>query len=242
MASPEISAADTNDRLEELLEKPHSLRIVVEISCLLSIIGSSIIILSYLCYKEYRTRARYILVHLSITNIGQVVSNFVGVTANFDGHFSKNKFSYNIRSWNRSIEEDLCTAQAFVTVYFSLCGMLWTICLAVYLYLLILSMKQTYFTRYIVWMSYVLCYVLPILITLWLLFTNRLGYAPYSTPGYCGLVTRQPFQTHEKKSDPVTDVYAEFLGYDLWVFLTIFLTLLLYMSAVCYLRRQVSYV
>lgn len=228
-------------RLDDLLEKPLTLRVVVEVVCILSAIGSSIIILSYYCYKEHRTRARYILVHLSVSNIGQVVSNFIGTAANFDSTFRKaSNFSYDIGTWDRSMEEKLCTTQAFFTVYFGVCGMLWTISLAVYLYLVILSMKQTYFTRYFVWLSYVLCYGLPLLISMWLLLSGRLGYAPYSTPGYCGLMTRRPFQ-EGTKCDPDRDMFGEFLGYDIWIFLTIFLTLLFYMSALCYLKHQVSH-
>lgn len=225
-----------------LLEKPQSLRITVEVACVLSMVGSIVIILTYYCYKEHRTRARYILVHLSISNIGQVTSNFTGTVVNFDQTFKESgNFSYDILHTSKSIDEYLCTVQAFFTVYFSVCGMLWTICLAVYLYLVILSMKQAYFTRYFVWLGYGICYGLPLLISLWLLLTSRLGYAPYSTPGYCGLMTRKPFQKSQIKCDPVRDVYGEFLGYDIWVFLTIFLTLLFYSSALYYLKYQVSY-
>lgn len=230
-------------RLHDLLEKPLALRVVIEVVCILSAIGSSIIILSYYCYREHRTRARYILVHLSVSNIGQVVSNFIGTAANFDSTFRRaSNFSYDVRTWDRSVEEKLCTAQAFFTSYFGICGMLWTISLAVYLYLVILSMKQAYFTRYFVWLSYVLCYGLPLLISMWLLLSDRLGYAPYSTPGYCGLMTRRPFQPFQEgeKCDPDRDMFGEFLGYDIWIFLTIFLTLLFYTSALCYLKHQVS--
>lgn len=228
----------------ELFEATPSLRIAVLVTCTLSLLGSGIIILSYLSYKEHRTRARYILVHLSLCNIGQVISNTIGIAMDFDKTFRRSdlEFPYDVlHSHNKSTVEVICTAQAFVTVYFGLCGMLWTICLAVYLYLLIFSMKQTHFTRYIVWMSYLLCYMLPLLITVWLLLSQRLGYAPYSTPGYCGLVTRRPFQRSTVKCDPEREVFAEFMGYDLWVILTILLTVLFYMSALYYLRQQVSY-
>lgn len=246
MGSTENFEDCKNGSLDNLLEKSTSLRVVVGVACILSAIGSSMIILSYLCHKEHRTRARYILVHLSISNIGQVICNFVGAVANFDGSFKKsNNFSYDVYATNRSTQEQLCTAQAFLTVYFSVCGMLWIISLAVYLYLVILSMKQSYFTRYFVWLSYLVCYGLPLLVSVWLLLSMRLGYAPYSTPGYCGLATRKPFQKHRPghhhaRCDPETDVFGEFLGYDIWIFLTITLTLLFYMSALCYLKHQVS--
>lgn len=241
-----IESGDAGCGQLELFEATLSLRIAVLVTCILSFIGSSIIIFSYLCYKEHRTRARYILVHLSLCNIGQVVSNTTGIgiamkSGNTFRGGSDFEFPYDVLHYhNQSAVECLCTAQAFVTVYFGLCGMLWTVCLAVYLYFLILGMKQAYFTRYIVWMSYSFCYMLPLLVTVWLLLSQRLGYAPYSTPGYCGLVTRRPFQRSNVRCDPEREVFAEFMGYDLWVILTILLTVLFYTSALCYLRQQVS--
>ena len=203
------------------------------------------IILTYICYREHRTRARYILVHLSISNLGHVISNFIGEVFNFDGFFSNNvnAFTYNLYNGENSTQGRMCILQAFITSYFGLSGMLWILCLAFYLYIIILSMKQTHFTRCFVWCSYVICYGLPLLITSWLLLSSRLGYAPYSTPGYCGLVSRRPFQKYidsDDMLDPQSEVYAEFLGYDLWVCLTIILTMVLYSSALCYLRQQVN--
>ena len=239
------AAADCDPGQLEQFEAKTSLRATVLLTCTLSLIGSGIIILSYLCYKEHRTRARSIIVHLSLCNIGQVVSNLVGIAADFNDHFRGNSTGTShivpfdvLHGNSASAMECVCTAQGFVTVYFSLCGMLWTVYLAVYLYLLILSVDRDYFTHCIVWVSYWFCYALPLLITVWLLLTRRLGYAPYSTPGYCGLVTRRPFQKHH--CDPKRDVFGELMGYDLWVILTILLTVLFYTSALCYLRQQVS--
>lgn len=230
----------------DLYNKPFALRLVVEVLCVLSVLGSSIIIVSYFCVKDHQTRARYMLVHLSISNIGQVTTNFIGEVTNFDRFFSNRSahhFSYTVdfHKMNiKSLEEHLCTVQAFFSIYFSLCSMLWTICLAIYLYLLLLLMKQPHFSRFLVWFGYVVCYGFPLVISAWLLFSDRLGYAPYNTPGYCGLASRKPAPDGDDDDDPV-NIYGEFLGFDLWILLTVCLTLLLYLSAICYLRRSVSY-
>lgn len=243
----EDNGNDTSKNCSQWIqEKPACLRAVVATMCILSLLGSTVIIVAYFLKKEHQTRTRYILVHLSFSNIGQVIASFIGVSANFDRTFARNgSFNYNFNHWSiheHSIEEYACILQGFATVYFNICGMLWMICLAVHLYLLILSKRQSHFTRYFVWLGYVVCYSLPALISLWLLFTERLGYAPYNMPGYCGLVSRKPFQGAPNPSDcdPVKDVYGEVLGYDLWVFLTIGLTLLFYLSALCHLKLQVS--
>ena len=228
----------------DLLEKPISLRAVVDVACVLTILGSATIVLSYFCSKEHRTWARYILVQLSISNMGQVLSNFVGSVANLDGSFAKaGKFSYDLFSPNRSVEEKLCTAQAFITISFSLSSMMWTISLAVYLYVVISSARGSSLfpgPRFSVCFAHCLCYGLPLLVTVWLLLSRRLGYAPYGTPGYCGLMTRVPFQERRREHQPSRDVYGEFFGYDVWLILTITLTLFFYMSTLCYLKHQAS--
>ncbi len=202
---------------------------------MLSMIGSIIIIISYICFKEHQTRARYILVHLSICNFAQVVANFYGEVSGFEHFFNKTNFSYDILAGNTTATEYLCVGQGFVTIYFSIAGMLWTVTLALYLYLLLLN--QAYHTRYLVWCSYFICYAFPLLIVTWLLLTNRLGYAPYNMPGYCGVISRRPLGN---RCNPYRDLYGEIFGYDIWISLTIFLTLLLYLSAIIYLRQQVS--
>lgn len=43
------------------------------------------------------------------------------------------------------------------------------------------AQEQLYFLRF----SYVFCYGFPVMISLWLLLTDRLGYSPYDSSGWC---------------------------------------------------------
>lgn len=213
-------------------EVPTYFRPVVGFVCVLSLLGSSIVILTYFLSKENQTLARTILVHLSLNNIGQVVASLIGIIADL-----------NHKPWKPWT--DWCKCQALATMYFNVSGMLWTAGLAVHLYLLILGKRN--YIRHFVWYLSVLCYLLPMVVAGWLLLTDRLGYAPLSMPGYCGLAGRTGLQyvsIDDRKKDcyPLLDFIGEILGYNLWVILTIAVVLLLYVSALCHLKLHVSYI
>ena len=206
------------------------LNVIVTVVAILSFLGSLVVILSYFLSKENQTVARMILVHISLTNIGQVVSSLVGIA---DLHY---------KMWSPWIR--VCSYQALSTAYFNISAMLWTAGLAVHLYLLILG-KQNNIRHFVKYLSAV-CYLLPLLVACWLFFTGRLGYAPQSMPGYCGLVgTKVQYSLDANNSNSLKchqahDVMGEVLGYNLWVLLTIVVILLLYVSALCHLKQHVS--
>ncbi len=204
------------------------LRPVVGLICGLSLLGSFIVILTYFLNKENQTIARTILVHISVGNIGQVVASLVGIFGNLN-HYSKAPW------WS-----DLCQYQGAATVYFNVCTMLWTTGLAVHLFLLILSKKNDV-SHFVKCLS-VLCYLMPLLITAWLKFSSKLGSAPLSIPGYCGLkgLTYQNYSSsHGEYCILTIDYVGDFFGYNLWVILTIGVILLLYISALCHLKLHV---
>ena len=207
---------------------PRVMRSLVGLVCVLSLLGSSVLILTYILNKENRTVARAILVHLSVSNIGQVVASLVGILADL-----------NYRPQHLLI--DTCRYQALATMYFNVSGMLWTVSLAMYLYLLVLGMTQ--YLRHILWFFSVACYLMPMVVAAWLFLTDRVGRAPGSLPGYCGLLDQFNYRFGEDGDDcyAVHDVFGSIFGYNLWVILTIVLTLLFYVMALCYLKVHVSH-
>ncbi len=203
-------------------------------SSTLSVVGSALIILSYLCFRSLRTRARLILVHLALTDMGVAIANLVGIVVNFDQYYPQS----NPHSWyspNISIQI-LCKTQASFAEYCTLSSVLWTSCLAVYMYLLIVNQSQKQI-KYFLLFSYAFCYGMPLLVTLWMLSTQRLGYSPYNSSGWCSVILVKPYYGNSKTR---IDLMADVLGYDLWVFLTMTLILVLYISVFTYVRQQVS--
>ena len=203
-------------------------RAVIGITCFLSVIGALLIIASYAFFKNLRSDARLILVHLSIMDFGVGLTNLIGNLIYFDRFY----FTDNCRFQHPKHEyiNNLCIAQAFFAHYFTIGSILWTISLAVYIYFLIVQ-HRTPVARYILKVSYVVCYTFPALICLWLVLTHRFGYSPYNS-GWCSILVISP-ETNKP------DVFAAVLGYDLWIYLTMIFIPILYLAVELYLREKV---
>ena len=222
--------------------KSTGLRAVVGITSALSIVGSLLIILSYLCFKDLRTKAREILVHISVMDFGVAVSNLVGIGVNFSDYYKEDcnfTHHHNERYHSHSTIEHICTAstikmlcwvQGGFASAFTIGSILWTICLSMYLYLLV-SQKGTREAKLFVKIAYFFCYLMPIGIILWLGFTKRIGYSPYESTGWCGSV----FVLPNRKGD----IIAATFGYNLWIILTFVLVPVLSISAHMQIKDEV---
>lgn len=229
-------------------------RAVIGLVCLLSVIGSLLIIFSYVFFKSLRSRARLILVHLSIADLGVGLANLVGNFIYFDRfYFTANEVPIHNQTVNVSLfSEDsdldmpcvsfhqpsniairqLCVSQAFIAHYFTHASILWTISLAVFLYFLIVH-NTTKLANYSLTLSYPLCYLLPLLVCIWLVVTDRFGYSPANT-GWCSILI-----VNAETDKP--DIYAAAFGYDLWIYLGMILVPILYLAVQLYIREKVSY-
>ena len=212
------------------LFKDKPLRAVVGVSCCLSILGSLLIILSYILFKKRRTRAREILLHISLMDLGVALANLIGLSVYFDRYYDKQVYDqeYEVPPHIKGF----CKTQAFFAAYCTYASILWTIALAGFLYFLIIHHK-TRIAIYFYWFSHVVCYVLPLLVSLWLVLTHRLGYSPLDSSGWCTLINRDILNDKP-------DFFITIFGNDLWVYLTIVTIPFLYLSIRCYLSNQVS--
>ena len=207
-----------------------SVRAVVGITCVLSMFGAILIILSYLLIKEIRTKAREILVHLSLMDFMVATANFVGVTVNFDQYLSDTKHHYySERTYN--VVNILCKTQASFAMYGTESSILWTIAIAVYIYFRIMFDKKPV-ARRAVYVFYIICYGLPLIMTLWYSIDGKLGYSRFGGSGWCSLVL-----AHSNNVYP----FDALLGNDMWLYLTIFLVPVIFVSLYFYLRFEVCY-
>lgn len=209
--------------------KDTGVKIVVGITCCLAMLGSVFIVISYLIFKSLRSQARQILVNLSLMDFGIAMSNMTGIAANFDHYYYNNKTG-------EAYMDDLCVAQAFVAAFTTYSSILWTIALAVYMYLLVFQIYR-YPMRYYMMGCYTLCYGLSIGLSVWLLCTERLGYAPYNSSGWCSIINNVIDYT----GDLTTDYYATTVGYDLWVYLAIVMCTTVYSALFFRLKFGVSF-
>ena len=219
-------------------DKKTTIRGIVGTACVFSMIGSLLIILSYLFAKELRTQTRKILLHLSLMDFGTALANFVGVTIYFDKYYIKALQDYDQDNMADHLPSKAvhysCIGDAFVSVYCTNSSILWTISMAVYLYFRIVShsMRSEKFYQYLLYIFYVFNYGFPLLITLWMVFTDRLGFAPWDSSGWCTIIVEKP---------PIgltTDKIAAIFGSDLWILLTIAIIPPLYLSIKIHAKRQ----
>ena len=216
------------------LVKNTRLRAVVGVFCCLSIIGSLLIILSYVLFKNRRSRAREILLHISLMDLGVALTNLVGLSVYYDSWFFQRAPPYVATQNDTKIAaiNALCRTQAFFAALFTYCSVLWTISLAGYLYCLILH-HGTKIALYFLRFCYVFCYGMPLLVSLWLVAKNWLGYSPYESAGWCSLKDKDP-ETGE------VHLIVTIFGNDLWIYLTIVLIPILYLTVRLYISDQVS--
>ena len=180
--------------------------------CILSIFGSLAIILVYVCVKDARSKARELLVHLSVMDLMYSTANLVGLWLPYHKYLTTN----NTDTSTYSVYHGVCEAQAFLAIYGTIGSVLWTLGLAVYLYYSIVSRDEVV-SRRVVAVLYVICYSLPLYITLWLLINKGLGYtdSPLSGGGWCSL---------SGDIDPLEN----FMTYDIWMWLGIIILIPLY--------------
>ena len=226
--------------MTDLTNKNDVVRAVVGVTCVFSMVGSILIIFSYLCSKTLRSRVRLILVHLSLMDFLVAFSNFAGDVANFDQYYINSSLNMSCNAPLPLIPSNsvypavkvLCVVQAAVAHFSTLSSVLWTTSLAVYLYLHIVHYRSK-MSHYSFLLSFVLCYGLPLLITVWALTTNRLGFSPYNTSGWCGPIFRDPM------TEKISKLFAV-VSYDLWIYLTMILVTVLSIGIRSYLADQVS--
>ena len=163
-----------------------ALRVVVGITCFLSMFGSALIIFSYFFIKDIKTKSRQILVHLSLADFGVACCNFVGVSVYFDQYIrycpTEEQFEtgeimthFNVASQHSvlpcNVLLGMCKAQAFLAGFSTVASVLWTLGLAMYIYCLVVHSKNKVHDK-VLYVACAVCWGLPLFICLWLVSTG----------------------------------------------------------------------
>ncbi len=200
---------------------------VVGVTCVLSMVGSVIIILSYFIVPDIRTKAREILVNLSLMDFMAAAANFAGIVINFD-----NSLGTGTDNSSHHHMTHLCLAQATFGMYGTISSILWTICIAVYIYFCIMIGSRLAARSVLIF--YILSYGIPAIVTVWYVATKKLGYDVVSGSGWCALLVYRHYGEHSKVI-PLNTVFAS----DLWVYLTMFIVPVMFTSLYCHLKTEV---
>ena len=212
---------------------PGYIRVIAAITCALSILGAVLIILSYVFFKELRNKAREVIVHISAMDLLTVAANLFGIIINFDSHlyhYDKDPLPPHYETYNA-----LCKAQATIAVFGNLSSILWTIAIAVYFYICIMTDNKKTAKRSL-YFFYLICYGIPLVIVVWFLPTGKLGYAPVGGSGWCSFVINSNSSQYLDSSDIVT----LFFGNSLWMYVAFIIIPVICISLIVYLRLKVS--
>ena len=234
-----------------VMRKGLCVRIIVMITCVLSMVGASLIILSFAFCRDLRSKGRQVLLNISIMDLGVGLSNLVGAWVNFDGRFNRtsctNCTTYpnaintpvhctfedeHVFCPERIILQHLCFSQACLSAICTFGSILWTNALCFYLYLSI-AHSGSKAAHYSLYASYLLCYGIPLFLTVWLALTGRFGYSPYESSGWCSIILMHPM-TKER------DIFASVFGYNLWILLTFIFVPVLSCSVHMSVKNKVS--
>ena len=182
--------------------------------CILSALGSLLIIISWILFKSIRSQSRHILVCLSVADLGVAISNGTGL---FGSHIL-----------------DLCRWQAAAATFFGASCLLWTIALAFYLYAAVVLQWQVIKNRSVMVAFYIVCWGIPLTVTCTLIGMRLLGGDPGSDTDWQGW-----WCVLKSGIGRVKSTVFIFLASELWAFLAYIAVPILYFMTRKHIQREV---
>ncbi|XP_068698554.1 G-protein coupled receptor 157-like [Montipora foliosa] len=161
-----LTAATTPSFLQRKANTPTN-RVLTTLSGSLSLLGTSLIIVTYFLWKDFRSTSRTILVYISFADFCIAGGTLVAL---WHGSAGVNK---------------LCIVQSFVTTTASLWSFFWTTFLAAFMYMTVVK-KQRKKAQIMFKVFHVLGWGIPLVIVGTALGLNKLGNDnDYFTSGWC---------------------------------------------------------
>ncbi|XP_006885840.1 PREDICTED: probable G-protein coupled receptor 157 [Elephantulus edwardii] len=143
-------------------------RAVVLLSCALSAFGSSLLVATHTLWPDLRSRARRLLLFLSLADLLSASSYFYGVLQDFSGP-----------SWD-------CVLQGALSTFANTSSFFWTVAIAVYLYLSIVRAAHGPRSDHLFWAFHVVSWGVPLAITVAAVVLKKIGYdASDVSVGWC---------------------------------------------------------
>lgn len=150
-------------------------------TCILSILGASLIIFTYVAFKQLRTLARQLLASLSVADIIIAVSHFLGLFVNYKRFITEDEDGSKFIS-NSSYADPLCITQAAFTMFGTVASLLLSMLIG--FYLLVLTQSKTMKpAKCLVPFIYLIGWGVPLVIVALVGGLRSYGYEPISNPG-----------------------------------------------------------
>lgn len=218
------------------------LQITVAITCILSIAGSSLIILTYFCFKDIRTLARHILVCLSIADFIVATANLIGLLFYYKrfvpAHGERGHENHTANSTHNHIPAHWCEVQAAFTVYGTQSSILWTIAVAAYMFVLIVLPKKRHWGNRLLLFFHVVCWGVPFILTLWLGIDGFLGFEHSATPGFCAIKGTIRAEGLNGTTTHYQAIYPIILGYEVWLYIAFILLPIFCVITTCHAKSS----
>ncbi|XP_059768155.1 solute carrier family 2, facilitated glucose transporter member 5 isoform X2 [Balaenoptera ricei] len=143
-------------------------RAVVLLSCALSALGSGLLVATHGLWPDLRSRARRLLLFLSLADLLSAASYFYGVLQDFEGP-----------SWD-------CVLQGALSTFANTSSFFWTVAIALYLYLSIVRTSRGPGDGRLLCAFHVVSWGVPLLITVAAVTLKKIGYdASDVSVGWC---------------------------------------------------------
>ena len=215
-------------------------RIVSSLISFFSMCGAMVIILSYVFFKDGRTKGREVLCNLSLADFGVASSNFIGAVWYFSQYINKCKEDNYNGTLACSAYENLCKTQAFFSSYCTLSSFMWSMLLALYMYTLVLDTTgRKFIARWLVSVGYIFCWGMAAVVSVWLISTDKLGYTKIGSGGWCTLRVETKAINFDGNGEVLMNTYVATFAVNMWSVVTFLMVLVLYTSSHIYMRIRV---
>lgn len=180
------------------------------ISASFSLLGTFLIIATFVAWKDFRSKSRRILVYISIADFFIAGGNLLGV-------------------WLVDENSNACKAQSFISTCASLWSFFWTVFLGLYMYTAVAS-KQGNKADVMVKFFHVIGWGVPLVIVSVALGLGKLGKENVDTAGWCWIDGR--LKQEEKK-------IWMFITGKAWEISAYFLCSIFYLMLKCRIRKEI---
>lgn len=149
-------------------------QVLILISCVLSFLGSTLIICTYVIWTDLRTKPRKLLVYLSVADLLSAISYSYGVGKIFKSN-----------TWD-------CVLQGAISTFANTSSFFWTVAIAVYLYIFIVRSNQQLADSLVLWF-HIISWGVPLGITVAAVSLQKIGYdASEVSVGWCWVSIHAP--------------------------------------------------
>ena len=230
-----------------------ALSVVQGVVSFLSIVGSVLLILSYVLLRSLRSKSRLLITHLAVANFLNDFPDFLAVFMDFRTRFKADvgieglQCSRNTQPFDNSANTycNLCVYLQFVSQIGSLSTIFWTVCVCFHFFLLV-SYHNTKLASRLTYVYYVIAWPVPLGICLWLLFHNWLGFEPTYSTVNCSIRTycvphHHPYHYKGNNTDNWNRNIGLLFGFKIWQVLVFLIIPCLFVAIRCKNRKYVSY-